>query len=237
MSTTFIQLPGGRIAVLKADSIFPPVERALREPNGLLAIGGELSTTRLLSAYSQGIFPWYSAGQPIMWWSPDPRMVLYPGALKVSRSLSRLLRRDLFEIRFNSAFRQVLQACAGTPRDGQHGTWITAEMIDAYVGLHAAGHAHSVEAWLDGQLVGGLYGVAIGRMFYGESMFHHVSNASKVAFVHLVWHLQKHGFGLIDCQMKTPHLASLGAGEIPRRDFLQQLRLLVQYQTNKVIWT
>lgn len=226
MSTAFAELPGGRVALLDRHTPFPPVEEALRQPNGLLAIGGDLSPERLLAAYARGIFPWFDADQPILWWSPDPRMVLYPEELKISRSLSRRLRRDDYQVRFNTAFGAVIAACAATMRPGQDGTWITDTMIAAYTRLHAAGYAHSVETWIDGQLAGGLYGVAIGRMFYGESMFHRVSDASKIAFVHLVRHLRAQGFGLIDCQMETTHLASLGARPIARRVFLQQLAAL-----------
>lgn len=226
MSTAFAELPGGRVALLDRHTPFPPVEEALRQPNGLLAIGGDLSPERLLAAYARGIFPWFDADQPILWWSPDPRMVLYPEELKISRSLSRRLRRDDYQVRFNTAFGAVIAACAATMRPGQDGTWITDTMIAAYTRLHAAGYAHSVETWIDGRLSGGLYGVAIGRMFYGESMFHRVSDASKIAFVHLVRHLRAQGFGLIDCQMETTHLASLGARPIARRVFLQQLAAL-----------
>lgn len=229
MSQRYIEIAGGRVAVLAGDSPFPPVEDALTEPNGLLAIGGNLSVDRLLDAYANGIFPWFSQGQPVMWWSPDPRMVLYPDELKISRSMSKRLKREDYEVRFNSAFQQVMQACASTQRADQDSTWITEDMIRAYTALHVAGHAWSAETWMDNELVGGLYGVAIGKMFYGESMFHHVTDASKIAFIHLVRRLQEQDFGLIDCQMKTAHLASLGAREIPRKVFLQQLSELIQY--------
>lgn len=212
---------------LDSDKTFPPLESALREPNGLLAAGGDLSPQRLLAAYTRGIFPWYSPGQPILWWSPDPRMVLFPDELKISRSLAKRLKRDDYEVRFDSAFRAVMQACSSTPREGQAGTWIVPEMIEAYCQLHHLGYAHSAETWIDGKLVGGLYGVGIGRMFYGESMFHHVTDASKIAFVHLIRQLQKQGCGMIDCQMHTPHLESLGAREIPRREFAVKLNELV----------
>jgi leucyl/phenylalanyl-tRNA---protein transferase len=229
VSKRYIQLPGGRLAVLAHDTPFPPAETALIEPNGLLAIGGDLNTERLLSAYSLGIFPWFSEGQPILWWSPDPRMVLYPDELKISRSMRKRLKQKDYEVQFNTAFRQVMQACGNASRPEQDSTWITESMIDAYGKLHDAGHAISAETWIDGKLVGGLYGVMIGKMFYGESMFHEVSDASKIAFIHLVQFLKTQGFGLIDCQMKTSHLASLGAREIPRKEFLQQLAKLVQY--------
>ena len=212
---------------LDSDTPFPPVCQALRRPNGLLAAGGDLSPQRLLAAYAQGIFPWYSEGEPILWWSPDPRMVLFPDELRVTRSLRKVLRNRPYEIRFDTAFRRVMEACAA-PRAGQSGTWITAEMIEAYTRLHALGFAHSVETWIDGELAGGLYGVALGGVFYGESMFHRVRDASKIALVHLVEHLRRLGFGLIDCQMKTTHLASLGAREIPRAEFVRLLRKLIE---------
>jgi leucyl/phenylalanyl-tRNA--protein transferase len=212
---------------LNADEAFPALAKALKEPNGLLAAGGDLSPERLLQAYRQGIFPWYSPGQPLLWWSPDPRMVLFPRELKVSRSLARRLRKDDYEIRFNTSFRQVMLHCALTERPGQDGTWITADILEGYCRLHALGYAHSVETWIQGELVGGVYGVAIGKMFCGESMFHHATNASKLAFVHLVRRLQADGFGMLDCQMKTDHLASLGAREISRDEFSQRLSELV----------
>lgn len=205
----------------------PPPERALREPNGLLAAGGDLSFERLLEAYSKGIFPWFSPGEPVLWWSPDPRMVLFPPELKVSRSLRKTLRKHHYEIRVDTAFREVMRGCAA-PREEQQGTWISAAMIDAYGRLFEAGLAHSVETWIDGRLAGGLYGVALGRMFYGESMFSRATDASKIAFVHLVRQLRRWQFGMIDCQMKTGHLASLGAREIPREEFLQRLSELIQ---------
>lgn len=229
MSKRYIQLPAGRIHLLDRYTSFPPVEEALTEPNGLLAIGGDLTTNRLLDAYTHGIFPWFSAGEPIVWWSPDPRMVLYPDELKISRSMSRRLNRKDYEVRFNTSFRQVMQACAETRRPGQDGTWITDEMIDAYCALHVSGHAMSAETWIDNRLAGGLYGVRIGKMFYGESMFHHVTDASKIAFVHLVQELKRQNFGLLDCQMKTSHLASLGAREISRKEFCQLMSKLIQY--------
>lgn len=202
---------------------FPSVESALAEPNGLLAAGGDLSAARLLAAYRHGIFPWYSPGDPLLWWSPDPRMVLYPGELKISRSLARTLRQGDYSIRLDSAFSQVMAACAA-PRGQSGGTWISAEMQAAYQQLHQLGYAHSVETWRQEggteTLVGGLYGVAIGRVFYGESMFARVSNASKIALAHLCGYLERRGFGVIDCQMNTAHLASLGAREIPRHEFL-----------------
>lgn len=202
---------------------FPPVEAALRDPDGLLALGGDLAPTRLLSAYRQGIFPWYSEDQPILWWSPDPRMVLRPDELKISRSLRKSLRKNLFRITLDSDFAAVMAACAEPRADGL-GTWITHEMYRAYRQLHELGYAHSVEAWQDGQLVGGLYGVALGRVFFGESMFARATDASKVAFVHIVEQLRRWGFVLIDCQVHTGHLASLGATPLPRSEFVGLLR-------------
>jgi len=211
---------------LDASTDFPPADRALREPNGLLAAGGDLSIPRLLDAYRHGIFPWFNPGEPILWWSPDPRMVLVPEEFRISHSLRKTLHRQTFEVRFDTAFESVMRACAA-PRDGQAGSWIHDDMIAAYCALHELGYAHSVESWQGGQLVGGLYGVAIGRMFYGESMFSRVSDASKVALAHLARQLERWDFGLIDCQMNTPHLASLGAREIPRAAFLARVQELV----------
>lgn len=228
MSERYLQLPGGRIRVLGPDLTFPPVEQALDDPNGLLAIGGDLSPQRLLAAYRHGIFPWFSTGQPILWWSPAPRMVLYPQELNISRSMRKRLKQQDYEVRYNTAFREVMQACAETVRPDQDGTWITGPMIEAYATLQELGHALSAETWIDGQLAGGLYGVRIGRMFFGESMFHRVSNASKIAFIHLVQELQRQGCGLIDCQMHTSHLASLGAREISRSEFCRQLAELIE---------
>jgi leucyl/phenylalanyl-tRNA--protein transferase len=205
---------------------FPHVERAMRDPNGLLAAGADLSPRRLIDAYVQGIFPWFGDDDPVLWWSPDPRMVLFVDELHVSRSLRRVIRSQRFEVRFDTAFRQVMVAC-GEPRPDQEGTWITPAMLEAYTRLHELGYGHSVESWVDGELAGGLYGVAIGRMFYGESMFTRRSDASKVALVATVRQLGRWGFRLIDCQMPTLHLASLGAREIPRVDFLEQVRTLV----------
>ena len=205
---------------------FPEVTQALRSPNGLLAAGGDLTTSRLLEAYRHGIFPWYSEGEPILWWSPDPRMVLFPNEFKVSNSLRKTLRNGRHEVRFDSAFEQVMSACAA-PREGANGTWIHEEMIAAYCELHRLGYAHSVETWMDGELVGGLYGMALGRMFYGESMFSRRSDASKIALAHLAAQLKKWNFGMIDCQMNTPHLASLGAREIPRKEFIARLQDLI----------
>lgn len=224
------------ITWLHPDTDFPPVEAALEEPNGLLAIGGDLSVQRLLAAYRQGIFPWYSDDQPILWWSPDPRMVLFPEELKISGSLAKRLRKQDYEIRFDTVFREVMLACATSPRPGQDGTWITEEMVEAYCALHELGYAHSIETWMNGELAGAIYGVAIGRMFYGESMFYRVSNASKLALVHLIQHLEKQGFGMMDCQMKTSHLASLGAREIYRADFSRRLAELVNCSQTPGKW-
>jgi leucyl/phenylalanyl-tRNA--protein transferase len=211
---------------IDVDDPFPPVERALGEPNGLLAAGADLSPRRLLEAYTRGIFPWFGDEDPLLWWSPDPRMVLYVDELHVSRSLRRVIRSGRYEVRADTAFLDVMAACA-EPRNGQEGTWITPEMVDAYGRLATLGFAHSIESWVDGQLAGGLYGVAIGRMFYGESMFARRSDASKVAFAHLIGQLRRWGFRLVDCQMSTRHLASLGAREIPRAQFVEQCRELI----------
>ncbi len=197
---------------------FPPVEQALAEPDGLLCAGGDLSTARLLEAYRRGIFPWYSTGQPILWWSPDPRAVLRPEALRVSRSLARTLRRGALRTTLDSQFESVIAAC-GDARLRPEGTWISAEMRLAYTRLHACGHAHSVETWLDDRLVGGVYGVALGRVFFGESMFSLVPDASKVALVRLCAELRDRKYRLLDCQVASPHLASLGAESMPRRQF------------------
>lgn len=226
MSHAYYQLPTGRVACVDDDCDFPPLHQALKEPNGLIAIGGDLSPARLLNAYQHGIFPWFSEGEPILWWSPNPRMVLFPEALKISNSLKKTIKKQIFDIKFNTNFRAVMTACSQTPREGQAGTWITEAMIEAYCELHKAGYAMSAEAWQNGVLVGGCYGVKIGRMFYGESMFHHVTDASKVAFVYLVEYLKNAGVGLIDCQMKTAHLASFGAKEIPRDEFMTTLTRL-----------
>lgn len=219
------------ISWLDVDSPFPDVSRALAEPAGLLAAGGDLSAQRLLLAYRQGIFPWFSEGQPILWWSTDPRMVLMTDRFVISDSLKKTLRKversrhtdHRWEIRFDSAFRDVMCACA-EPRRGEAGTWISKDIIDGYTALHRAGYAHSSEVWVDGKLAGGAYGVSIGQMFYGESMFARVSDASKVALAYLVFFLRRHGVQMIDCQQDTPHLASLGAFPIPRDEFLAHLR-------------
>lgn len=216
---------------LDIDTPFPDVSKALTvEAPGLLAAGADLSPARLLQAYRNGIFPWFSEGQPILWWSTDPRMVLYTDQFKVSNSLAKTLRKiersrldgGRWDVRFDSAFDDVMRACAAPRRDGP-GTWISDEIIAGYTGLHALGYAHSAEVWLDGELVGGAYGVCIGRMFYGESMFARVSDASKVALAYLVAFLQRHGVEMVDCQQETGHLASLGAAPIPRSRFLEHV--------------
>ena len=208
---------------LQRDTLtFPPLDQALREPNGLLAAGGDLSPQRLLAAYRHGCFPWYQEGQPLLWWSPDPRTVLYPEELHVSRSLRKTLRQGVFQVTFDEDFKAVIEGCAA-PRSYADGTWITPAMQEAYLQLHRMGVAHSVEVWKDGQLVGGLYGLAMGQLFFGESMFSRVTNASKVGFVTWVEHLRERGFKLIDCQMPTQHLASLGARTISRKAFSDAL--------------
>ncbi|HEY6360456.1 MAG TPA: leucyl/phenylalanyl-tRNA--protein transferase [Vicinamibacterales bacterium] len=205
---------------------FPPVEGALREPNGLLAAGGDLSPERLVDAYARGIFPWFGDDDPLLWWSPDPRMVLFVGEVHLSRSLRRVLKSDRFTVTLDRAFADVMAGCAA-PRANESSTWITGGMVEAYTVLARRGLAHSVETWADGCLVGGLYGVALGRMFYGESMFSRRTDASKVALVTLSRQLERWGFEMIDCQMSTDHLASLGAREIPRLAFLERMRRLV----------
>jgi leucyl/phenylalanyl-tRNA--protein transferase len=211
-----------KLSANPSDLHFPPVD--LSTPEGLLAVGGDLRPERLLEAYRHGIFPWYSDDQPILWWSPDPRTVLFPEKLHVSRSMKRSLRPGLFSVTLDRRFRDVMQQCAG-PRsqypDG--GTWITAEMLEAYTRLHELGYAHSVETWQEEQLVGGLYGVALGGAFFAESMFTRTSDASKVALVSLVRQLQAWGFRMMDCQQSSPHITALGAEVIPRRDFLNHL--------------
>jgi leucyl/phenylalanyl-tRNA--protein transferase len=220
---------------LEANDPFPPVSRALIKPNGLLAAGADLSRERLVTAYRSGIFPWYSEGEPLLWWSPDPRMVLFPPELKVSRSLGKRLRRRDYEVRVDSVFETVMRACAA-PRAGQAGTWITPEMVAAYGALNRHGLAHSVETWIEGRLAGGLYGVALGRVFYGESMFTRVTDASKIALAHLTRQLERWGYGMIDCQMTTAHLESFGAREIPRAEFMRKLAELVNYPSRTEGW-
>ncbi len=202
---------------------FPSPEFALTDPNGLLAVGGDLQPARLLNAYYEGIFPWFNADDPILWWSPDPRAVFVPGTMKISRSLLKYLRKKTWRYSINQAFTEVVQGCAA-PRSSQDGTWITPEIQNAYIKLHELGQAHSVEVWQDDELIGGLYGLAIGQVFCGESMFHTHTNASKAAMLFLHQHLLKQGFKLIDAQVMNPHLASLGATALKRKDFLNLLK-------------
>lgn len=204
--------------------VFPPAEMALTEPNGLLAVGGDLQPERLIAAYRNGIFPWYDDAQPILWWSPSPRAVLFPERIHISRSLKKTLRRGEFRVSGDQVFEQVIGHCASTPRHGQQSTWITTEMMQAYCELHRMGVAHSVEVWHHDQLVGGLYGLCIGRVFFGESMFSLETDASKIAFVFLARRLQQWQFPMIDCQVSNPHLISLGAEEIHRELFTRLLR-------------
>jgi leucyl/phenylalanyl-tRNA--protein transferase len=218
----------------RADA-FPPASEALTEPNGLLAAGGDLEPERLLAAYKQGIFPWYQDGQPILWWSPDPRAVLWPGGLKVSRSLRKSLRKRGFEFRIDTEFERVVAACA-EPRRYGGGTWITAEMAAAYTRLHRLGWAHSFETWAEGRLVGGLYGVAIGRAFFGESMFTRVTDASKVALVRAVDFLKARGTAIIDCQVASAHTHTLGAVDIPRAQFLEVIAECCAAAVRPEIW-
>lgn len=215
---------------------FPAPETALFEPDGLLAAGGDLSVPRLLLAYSLGIFPWFSAGDPILWWSPSERMVLFPDALRITRSLAKTLRNKSYEIRVDTAFREVIEKCAA-PRTGASTTWIQPQMVEAYCALFEAGFAHSFETWMDGELVGGLYGVSLGRMFYGESMYSTQKDASKLAFVAMARHLGTHGVAMIDCQMYTPHLASLGACLIPRKHFMAKLTEQIHLPETENLWT
>jgi len=220
-------------------SVFPDIELALTEPDGLLAVGGDLSVERLTAAYQQGIFPWYSEGQPILWWSPDPRMVLEPENIKISRSLAKTIRKNKFNLTFDKNFRDVITACSESRLEKgkqQDETWILDEMIEAYVKLHEAGYAHSVECWFEGKLVGGLYGVAIGKVFFGESMFSRISDASKIAFVTLAKQLEQWDFKLIDCQVYTSHLESLGANMITRKHFLTLLQQHAINSANNIKW-
>jgi leucyl/phenylalanyl-tRNA--protein transferase len=215
---------------------FPPVERALTDPNGLLAAGADLSAARLLDAYAHGIFPWFSEEDPVLWWSPDPRMVITPEGLHVAKSLRRTIGSGRYTVTFDRDFPGVMAGCA-EPRRDHDGTWITSDMVEAYSELAGLGYAHSVEVWSGGSLAGGLYGVALGRMFYGESMFSRQTDASKVALAFLVRQLERWGFAMIDCQMSTPHLASMGARDIPRAEFLRRLRALVVLPPQPLPWT
>ena len=214
--------------------VFPPPEYA--DPSGLLAVGGDLSSERLLEAYRQGIFPWFTEDQPILWWSPDPRFVLELDEFRTSRNLRKTLKKKRFQVTFDRAFEAVIRACAAVARKGQKGTWITEEMQEAYVRLHGLGYAHSVESWFEDKLVGGLYGVSLGRAFFGESMFHLKTDASKVALVALVDYLQNYGFAFIDAQMSTEHLMNFGAKEIPRRLFLKKLQDALRHPTKRGKW-
>lgn len=215
---------------------FPPTTTALKQPNGLLAWGGGLEPERLLAAYRQGVFPWYSAGDPILWWSPDPRCVLLPGQVHISRRTRRRFNSGAFRLEADSAFAEVVNACAA-PRAGQPGTWITPDMFEAYCALHRAGYAHSVEVWSGNLLAGGIYGIALGRMFYGESMFSRKPDASKIALIALCRFLQSANFGLLDCQVPNPHLKSMGAAEISRQEFEARLRELVAEPGIPGLWT
>lgn len=223
------------VYLLSDELIFPSPKLAAQE--GLLAVGGDLSQKRLLLAYRMGIFPWYSENEPIMWWSPDPRLILYPDQLKISKSLSKVINKGGFELTMDQDFKAVITACAESRTGTNEGTWIVDEMIAAYCKLHESGLAHSVEAWMDGQLAGGLYGVSIGRCFFGESMFTRISNASKVALVGLVKYLQSLHFDLIDCQVTTAHLLSFGAHEIPRSRFLDELAIALKAPTLEGRWS
>jgi len=219
---------------LTEEIIFPPPQ--LADKTGLLAVGGDLCEERLLLAYSLGIFPWYSEGEPILWWSPEPRLVLYPCEITVSKSLEKVIKKGVFDITFDAAFEQVICLCSSAGIRENKGTWILPEMINAYCRLHETGFAHSVEAWKDGNLAGGLYGVSLGRCFFGESMFTLESNASKVAFASLVEYLKENSFDLIDCQISTGHLKRFGAREIPRNLFLKQLKKSLDLPTLKGKW-
>jgi len=213
--------------------LFPPVHYA--EPSGILAVGGDLAPERLLEAYSRGIFPWFSDDSPIVWWSPDPRFVVYPSEIKITRSMRQVLERGIFRITFDTAFREVITGCS-MPRKHEQGTWITDDMIEAYIKLHEKGYAHSIEAWKGDSLAGGLYGVSLGRTFFGESMFSRESNASKAAFITLAVNLRRNGFDIIDCQVHTDHLESLGAYEMPRDMFVSIIRKSLAEETIKGNW-
>ncbi len=215
------------------DLFFPPLEEATQD--GLLAVGGDLSAERLLIAYSRGIFPWYNPGQPILWWSPDPRTVLFPQDIKVSRSLRKAIRNKGFEVRIDGAFEAVIKACAGSRR-GEGGTWITQEMIEAYCQLNRLGHAHSIETWQHGELAGGLYGVSLGNAFFGESMFSYVTDASKVALVHVCNLLKDRANAMIDCQLPSDHLFRMGATEMRRAEFMTHVDLALQHTDARTLW-
>jgi leucyl/phenylalanyl-tRNA--protein transferase len=210
------------LAPTDAPQAFPDVSRALREPDGLLAAGGDLGSERLIEAYRRGIFPWYEESQPILWWSPDPRCILWPADLHISRRLAREIRATSLTVRYNQAFAEVIRACAG-PRRYQSGTWITSDMLAAFERLHREGWAHSIEIWDDERLVGGLYGLAVGKAFFGESMFSSAPNASKLALLALTRHMLANNVEILDCQVVSPHLATLGATTMPRREFVALL--------------
>ena len=214
--------------------IFPSAE--LAEDNGLLAVGGDLSPERLLLAYRNGIFPWYSEGDPILWWSPSPRLVIFPADFKIPKRLSRLMRQEKFSITIDHAFRQVIAACASTDKRREKGTWITNDMLVAYCQLHDKGYAHSIECWLDDELAGGLYGISLGGIFFGESMFSVQPNSSKIALVHLLKKMQEWDFDLLDCQMKTEHLMQFGAKEIPGNEFQEILAISIESTGHKGKW-
>ena len=220
---------------LLPDQAFPPVENALDEPDGLLAVGGCLSPRRIINAYRQGIFPWFSSEQPILWWSPNPRLVLFPGKFKQSRSLQKIIRKGVFSVSFDTAFQEVVNACSG-PRKDQAGTWISDEMKQAYKKLHQLGYAHSIETWSDGRLTGGLYGIAIGQVFFGESMFHWKTDASKVGFAVLVEKLLNWNYQVIDCQVHSNHLVSLGAEDISRIQFTQLINEFCNKSPGQNAW-
>ena len=220
---------------LSEDLVFPSPHLASKE--GLLAVGGNLTRRRLLLAYSAGIFPWYSEGEPILWWSPDPRLVLYPNELKISRSLTKIIKKEIFRVTADCAFEQVIKDCARVRLENREGTWIVDDMVNAYCRLHESGYAHSIEAWEGDKLAGGLYGVSLGKSFFGESMFTRVSNASKVAFVSLVKHLRDLNFSMIDCQISTGHLTRFGAREISRARYLEELDAALQAPTWSGKWS
>jgi leucyl/phenylalanyl-tRNA---protein transferase len=229
--------PDAPFPYLSEDMDFPLPDPASADERGIVCIGGNLSPGLLLSAYRRGIFPWFSEGEPILWHSPDPRFVLFPEELHVSETMKRIIRRRRFELSLDRDFPAVIRACSSSPRPGQDGTWITEAMVEAYVELHRLGYAHSAEARLDGELVGGLYGVALGGMFFGESMFSRADDASKAAFIPLVWRLRDEGFSLIDSQVYTDHLAGLGAREIPRSEYLRLLADRLPARTRKGDWS
>ena len=220
---------------LSPEIVFPPPSLSL--PDGLLAVGGDLSVERLLLAYRSGIFPWYSDGDPILWWSPDPRMLLFPEDFHIAKRLERTIKQGVFEARMDTAFDEVIDGCAAARGPKRESTWITGEMREAYCRLHREGYAHSVETWLNGELVGGLYGVSLGACFFGESMFSRVPNASKVAIAALVRQVSRWDFPFIDCQLHNPHLDSLGAREVPREEFLHMLQSALARPTRRGAWT